>query len=142
MVLVDTPVWSLAFRRKRQDLGPHDQRVLDEWKQLINDGRAQLAGIIRQEILSGIRSERQFDLLESQLTSFPDALAAAEDHVCAARFYNRCRENGITASHSDMLICAISYRLSCPIFTTDSDFLRYARVLPIRLHGMTPRAVQ
>jgi hypothetical protein len=33
-----------------------------------------------------------------------------------------------------MLICAMAYRYDVPIFTTDPDFLGYAKHLPIRLH--------
>jgi len=32
------------------------------------------------------------------------------------------------------LLCAIAYRHSLAIFTTDRDFERYAQHLPVRLH--------
>jgi len=58
-VLVDTCVWSLAFRRGRSDRPD----IVDELRALILDGRVVMLGPVRQEILSGIRSRTQFELL-------------------------------------------------------------------------------
>jgi hypothetical protein len=52
---VDTPVWSLALRRKPKDLHPDERRRVDALTDLVRDGRAVLIGPIRQEVLSGIR---------------------------------------------------------------------------------------
>jgi len=41
---------------------------------------------------------------------------------------------GEGAGSIDLLICAIAYRHKLAIFTTDRDFDRYAKHLPIRLH--------
>jgi predicted nucleic acid-binding protein len=43
---------------------------------------------------------------------------------------------GIAASLPDVLICAIAAGHNWPILTTDRDFVRYARYLPIRLRGI------
>lgn len=59
-VLVDTCIWSLALRRNN----PGSQFAhVDEFKELISEARVQLIGPVRQEILSGVRSERQFEQL-------------------------------------------------------------------------------
>ena len=59
-VLVDSSVWSLAFRRKN----PKDDSVIvRELKELILEERAQIIGPIRQEVLCGIRHESQFHRL-------------------------------------------------------------------------------
>ena len=55
------------------------------------------------------------------------------DHVRAAEHFNRCRAAGIAGSPVDFLICAAAERLAVPIFTTDLDFPRFARHVPIRL---------
>lgn len=34
----------------------------------------------------------------------------------------------------DMLISALAVRHELAIFTTDTDFVRYARILPLKLH--------
>lgn len=129
-VLVDTSVWSLALRRGREgDPGP-----VRELRNLIEDSRVQMIGPIRQEILSGIRDEGQFKELEVRLSAFPDVPLTPEDHVTAARFFNICRSKGIQGSNTDFLICAVAVRHRLAIFTTDKDFVRYAKHLPIVLH--------
>ena len=56
MVLVDTSVWSLALRRKRADLSAHENDTREpRYSELVQDGRAQIRGPVRQELLSGIR---------------------------------------------------------------------------------------
>jgi len=55
-VIVDTSVWSLALRRDKED----SPEQVQELRQIIHSHRVQMIGPIRQEILSGIRSESQF----------------------------------------------------------------------------------
>jgi predicted nucleic acid-binding protein len=55
--------------------------------------------------------------------------------VEAARFFNTRRRQGIAGSPVDLLVCAVAARNDFPIFTTDRDFDRYARHLPVRLHA-------
>lgn len=91
-------------------------------------------GPIRQELLSGIRNEDQFKRLENRLSAFPDVPLHSEDYVEAARYFNRCRSQGIQGSNTDFLICAVAVRHDLAIYTKDQDFLLFAKVLPIVLH--------
>ena len=63
LVLVDTPVWSLALRRKSRDLSERERSITQALEELIRDGRAQLIGVVRQELLSGIRDPQHFERL-------------------------------------------------------------------------------
>lgn len=130
---MDTPIWSLALRRRQADLSPLEQSVTDQLSDLIVHGRAQLLGVVRQELLSGLREPRQFERLRIYLRSFPDATLSLEDYEDAARASNQCRSAGIVGSPTDMLICAVGLRRGWPIFTADQDFIHYRRVLGIRL---------
>lgn len=132
-VLVDTTIWSLALRRRPAGRNPDETRLVEAWEELIADGRVVFLGLIRQEILSGIANEIQFERLRDALAAFPDEVILTADHVRAAGQFNRCRTAGVTGSPVDFLICAVSERLAVPIFTTDRDFERFARHLPIRL---------
>jgi predicted nucleic acid-binding protein len=129
-ILVDTSVWSLAFRRGDQSRLPY----VDELRGLIKDHRVQMIGPIRQEILSGIRSESQFNSLKRHLESFTDLPILTEDYVEAARYFNLCRSKGIQGSNTDFLICAVSVRNELPIYTIDKDFQLFAKHIPLRLH--------
>ena len=130
-VLVDTSVWSEALRRRT---GPPSNASL-ELEQLIRDHRVIMMGPIRQELLSGIRDERQFERLREHLAAFPDVSLHAGDYVTAATFFNACRAVGIQGSNTDFLICAVSVRLKVPIFTSDRDFHDFAEILPLSLHS-------
>jgi predicted nucleic acid-binding protein len=133
-VLIDTPVWSLALRRKTAQLSVAERQLVEEWKALIFDGRARLT--IRQEVLSGVREARDFERLRERLAAFDDVPAAAADHECAASYFNACRAKGITPTAFDVLICALAARHGLTIFTTDADFTRYAKILPVKLHAL------
>ncbi len=129
-VIVDTSVWSLALRRGEQEFsGP-----VNELRQIIQDHRAQMIGPIRQEILSGIRSETHFKKLRKHLQSFPDLPVLTQDYVAAAEYFNRCRSKGIQGSNTDFLICAMAVRNKFSILTTDKDFDLFSKHIDIVLH--------
>jgi len=136
-VLIDTAVWSLALRRKPQDLSAAEKATVAELTELIQEGRARIIGLVRQELLSGIKTSGQYEKLRGILRSFPDEAVSTSDYEAAAKASNECRAKGVAVSVSDMLICAIALARDWPIFTTDPDFRNYARVLPVKLH--TPR---
>jgi len=62
-VRVDAPVWSLALRRSARNLNPREKAIVAELAGLINEGRARLIGLIRQELLSGIKNAGQLTKL-------------------------------------------------------------------------------
>jgi len=130
MVLVDTCVWSLALRRQESK----DHPEVRELEALIRDGRVQLIGPIRQEILSGIARKAEFDRIRLSLAAFPDLPIEAQDHELAASYYTLCRSKGIQGSNTDFLICAVAVQHQYEIYTTDADFELFARCLPIALH--------
>ena len=131
-VLVDTSVWSLALRRTPRDLSPAEKSVVAELAELINEGRAKIIGLVRQELLSGIKTPGQFAKLLEILRSFPDEPLATTDYEAAAAAGNQCRCKGLAVS--DMLMCAVAQSRGWAIFSTGLDFKRYAGVLPFSLH--------
>ena len=133
-VVVDTSIWSLAYRRRAVTVDPS----VAELAELIREDRAVMMGPVRQELLSGLRDELQFQRLRTLLRPFTDLRLEADDYESAAAFCNACRAHGLQGSNTDFLICAAAVRRQCRIFTTDEDFPRFAKVLPIKLHR--PRA--
>ena len=134
MVIVDTSVWSLALRRKRQQ--PSSEALTAELARLIDGGEALIAGPIRQELLSGVTTQAQFKLLRERLEPFPDLPIIAADYERAAMCFNQCRARGIQGSNTDYLICALALRLRVPVFSADRDFVRYADILRVHLHAI------
>ncbi|HUY13878.1 MAG TPA: PIN domain-containing protein [Terriglobia bacterium] len=139
-VLVDTSVWSLALRRRSRRLSGEEELVRDELAELIREGRAQMIGPVRQEVLAGIRDRSQYERLRRDLRAFDDPRLVVEDYEEAARASNECRAAGVGGSAVDFLICAVALRRNWPVFTTDKDFARYASHLPLRLHQPRPKA--
>ena len=138
MILVDTPIWSLALRRRPHDLNPGEERHVREWERLVRAGDAHLVGPIRQELLSGVRETQAWERLRAALRPFPDLPISTDHYERAAQFFNRCRTKGISGSAIDLLICAVSAAYGAPIYTTDQDFRRYAGVLKLKLHAPRP----
>lgn len=134
-VLVDTSVWSLALRRAPKSLSPAEQALRDELAELIREDRALLVGPVRQELLSGFRDDTQFQHLREFLRAFDDVILETWDYEEAAQACNLCRAAGVAGSSVDFLICAVAIARNWPVFTSDRDFLRYSRHLPLKLHA-------
>ena len=132
--LVDTTIWSLGFRRRSSDLSATESILVAELRELVKEGRARIIGLIRQELLSGIRSPLQYEKLRELLRDFLDEPVDSSDHEEAAKCSNDCRSKGVVVDVVDILICSIAMRRDWTIFTTDPDFKNYAKVLPIKIH--------
>lgn len=129
-VLVDTSIWSEALRRANRV----ESVIVREFRSLIAEHRVDIIGPIRQELLSGLREDAQFEKLEKHIAAFPDIQLTTDDFVTAAQFFNVCRTKGIQGSNTDFLICAVAVRRQLAIYTTDKDFFLFAEHLPIVLH--------
>ena len=134
-VLIDTSVWSLALRRKNESLSTNERFLVAELSELIREGRARMIGLVRQELLSGIKSTEQYEKLRLHLRSFPDEVVDTSDYEEAAKAGNRCRAKGVVVSIVDILLCAVANKRLWTIFTTDPDFSNYAKVLRLRIHA-------
>jgi predicted nucleic acid-binding protein len=132
-VLVDTPVWSLALRRQPRDLNANEIKLKNALTELVREGRVLIIGPVRQELLSGIREESQFNRVRERLEPLQDLSIETSAYESAARMSNLCSSRGVANSSVDMLICAVAMASQAPILTTDRDFLRYVGLLPIQL---------
>ena len=133
MVLVDTPVWSLALRRKAVSLSDYERLLTRTLYELVQHSQVQLLGSIRQEVLSGVREDSQFRRIREHLGDFDNVDLDAHDYEEAARISKMCRRVGIAGSAVDLLMCSVALRHDWEIFTTDHDFLQYGRVVRVRL---------
>ena len=121
-VLVDTSIWSLALRRKggSANLNDEEKSLVALLVEAIRDGRALVAGPVRQEVLSGIATPEQFAEVKTRLDPFPDQTIASEDYIEAARLYNLCRRRGVECGAVDMLLCALAWRNEWTILARDA----------------------
>ena len=121
-------------RRTNKLVASRDAMLVDELTELIQDVRVQVIGAVRQEILSGIKTAKQFEVLRAHLSVFPDMSLSENDYELAAKYFNELRSKGIQGSNTDFLICAISTNHQMPIFTDDKDFYRFSQYIPLALH--------
>ena len=124
-LLVDTSVWSLALRRKNTvNLSPDEQKLKAKLVQAIQDGRIVMLGLLRQELLSGIKEKDQFDKVKAALNPYLDEPITTADHEYAAHVYNECRNQGVEAGTVDILICAITVLRGWEVLSGDDGLNR------------------
>jgi predicted nucleic acid-binding protein len=133
VILFDTSVLSRVFRRRRS--GVDEERLQAVFEGLMaSDVPLGLPGIVLQEVLSGIRSQRQFrDLTTKLLASFAIVPEGIPEHVEAARVRNVCLGKGLTVTGIDCLIAACTITGNHELFALDEDFEAIARHSPLRM---------
>jgi predicted nucleic acid-binding protein len=132
VILVDTSVLSLAFRRRiKFDSEPP---LVLKFRHLVEqDQSVAVPGIALQELLSGVRTEAEFERLQYLMEGFPIILAASNHHVDAAKILNKCRQTGITVSTIDCLIAALAIETESQLLANDQDFVLIASCCTLQL---------
>jgi predicted nucleic acid-binding protein len=92
-----------------------------------------LPGIVLHEVLSGIRSQRQFtDLTATLPAAFTVAPEGSPEHVEAARIKNVCLGKGPDVPGDDCLIVACAITGNHESFAIDENVEAIARLAPLR----------
>ena len=121
-IVIDTSVWSLVLRRGRVD---EANQWVKTFRSCVETGHyIFLLGPILQELLTGVRTAKDFDRLIRALRPFPLLPLERETFVLAAQINNQCRSRGSQAGHVDYLIAAACIENACPLLTADRDFTR------------------
>lgn len=98
-----------------------------------------IPGIVLQELLSGIRTDDQFERLQAVVQGFPVLTAGRDHHVFAARISNACRLAGVSATTIDCLIAAQTIVARGKLLTLDRDFAGIATHCALELLEPRPR---
>lgn len=129
MALVDTSVW-IDFLKGR-----------DSWqvaclnRLILNDVDIYSTGIIIQELLNGIKQEKERGEIGADFERFIIVQPSIQTHLEAAEIYNACRKLGLTIRSSvDCLIAALALEYDLAILQSNRDFQSIAKVYPLRLH--------
>ncbi len=118
-VLVDTSVWSLAFRRDR----PAETPEVVWLRRALTAGAAILTtGLILQELLQGFDGPRAKNLILREFAAIPLVMPDRDDHVGAAELRTSCRRRGVQVGTVDALIARLAIRHRLAVLTTDRDF--------------------
>jgi predicted nucleic acid-binding protein len=135
VILLDTSVLSRVFRRRRA--GPQERQLRATFESLMtSDAALGLPGIVLQEVLSGLASEKQLRALRAQLLgAFTIVPASVADHLEAARLKNLCAGKGTNVSGIDCLIAASTIAGGHELFTADADFEAISKHSALKLFG-------
>src|SRR5262245_48562825 len=100
-----------------------------------------MLGLIRQELLSGIKEKAQFDKVKTALDAYLDEPIHTSDHEYAALIYNECRNHGVEAGTVDILICALAVRRSWEVLSGD-DGLNRCLIVARRFHEKQKKTIE
>ncbi len=131
-LLVDTSVWSLAFRRDGQPGVPEVSAL-----RVALQGAEQVftTGLVLQEVLQGFAGPKNRDQLVERLSALAFLQPDKQDHMAAAEIRNVCRRQGIQIGTIDALLIQLCQRYELTLLTTDKDFLAASQQVEFRLWG-------
>ena len=128
--LVDTSVWSLAFRRDT----PADSPEVVELKRALETGDTIfVTGLVLQELLQGFNKPRAYDQIVEHFGALPFLTPEREDHIEAANLRNGCRKKGIQIGTIDALLAQLCISRELGLLTTDKDFTQIAKIFPLKI---------
>ena len=133
-LLVDTSVWSLAFRRDAQAQVPE---VLAPRNALLGTNQVFSTGLVLQELLQGFSGPKARDNIVERFAAFAFVEPDRQDYIDAAEARNICRRRGVQIGTIDALLIQLARRYDLAILTTDHDFRLAAAHVPFRLWAVT-----
>jgi predicted nucleic acid-binding protein len=132
--LVDTSAWLFALRK---DANPEVKSRLDT---LLRDDVVVITGIIKLELLGGIRTRKEFSRLKSRL----DALhyVPMEEPLLWDLAYEMAfdlRRKGVTIPYTDILIASAAIKEDIILLHADIHFDQVARHSKLRVESFVNR---
>jgi predicted nucleic acid-binding protein len=129
-LLVDTSVWSLAFRRD----GDSDSPSVDALRASLAGGDSIVTtGLILQELLQGFAGPRARKEILERFAALPLLIPDRRDYIDAAELRNRCRRSGIQVGTIDALLAQLCIRHGLTLLTTDGDFAMISKHSALRV---------
>ncbi len=129
-LLVDTSVWSLAFRRDTET-------AVAEVKTLQHalEGADQVftTGLVLQELLQGFAGPKARSQLIERFAALGFLQPDREDHIEAAEVRNSCRRNGVQIGTIDAVLIQLCRKHDLVLLSADNDFRSAARHIKFRM---------
>jgi predicted nucleic acid-binding protein len=129
-LLVDTSVWSLAFRRDAPISGPE---VLTLRAAISGGDVIVTTGLVLQELLQGFTGPRARKDIVQRFAALPLLVPDRQDYIDAADMRNVCRRAGVQIGTIDALLGQLCIRHELTLLTADADFVLAARHCPLRV---------
>jgi len=134
-LLVDTSVWSLAYRR---DTPPGVPEVAALRRALTGGDAVVTTGMILLELLRGFVPAKAQETIRAAFESLELVEPSRDDYVGAAAVGNVCRRAGIQLGSVDSLIAQLAIAGDHTLLTTHQDFQLAARHIGLRVWRPPP----
>jgi predicted nucleic acid-binding protein len=129
-LLVDTSVWSLAFRRDGQPGAPEVGAL---HAALLGAEQVFTTGLVLQEVLQGFAGPKNREELVERLSVLAFLQPDKQDHIAAADIRNACRRRGVQLGTIDAVLIQLCQRYDLTLLTTDQDFHAASQHVDVRL---------
>jgi predicted nucleic acid-binding protein len=136
-LLVDTSVWSLAFRRDAQVYGPEVHQLK---RALSGSESVVTTGLVLQELLQGFSGLKAQAQIVERFAALPLLQPDRDDYINAAALRNACRRAGVQIGTIDALLAQLCIRHEVALLTTDKDFSHAAKHCPLRIWPLMAQA--
>ena len=119
MVIADSNIWIHYLRNPQSEVGSTLQELLDADRVLMTD-------VVLAEVLQGARTEREFEILLSQLRALPYQEMSKDTWVSAGRIGLELRMADGLIPLTDLAIAALALEYDHEVCTLDGHFDRVA----------------
>lgn len=130
-LLVDTSVWSLAFRRGAEADICAEINTLQH--ALAGADQIFTTGLVLQELLQGFAGPKARMQLMERFTALAFLQPYRNDHIEAAEVRNSCRRRGVQIGTIDALLIQLCRKHDLILLSTDQDFRSAAKHVEFRL---------
>jgi predicted nucleic acid-binding protein len=133
LILVDTSVMIDYLTGNENDAIYKFQYILD------NNIPFGITPFIYQEVLQGVKTEKDFDTAKRYLDTqrFYSLKDEKESFASAAKIYFKCRKKGITINSAiDCLIAQTAIENNLFLLHNDSDFHNIAKVVNLKMFNL------
>lgn len=125
MILVDTSVW-IRYLRDRDD------QIAEVLERLIDEDQIVISAIVELELASGAPASQR-SLLRRLLSALPVIVPTRDTFDLAAQLVDRGRAGGHVFGATDLVIAATAVERGAWVWSSDSEFLRLARLGVVKL---------
>jgi predicted nucleic acid-binding protein len=134
LFLVDTSAWIFALRKE------FVPAVKERISQLLRDHIVLTNGMIKLELLGGVRTEKEFRRLKARLDALDEVEVSASvwERACAMAF--DLRRKGITVPYTDILMAACALKTESTLVHADAHFDLMASHIGLKVESFVQEA--
>lgn len=126
-VLVDTSAWIAALRPSGS------KEAKEKIEILLGEDCVAISGIIKLELLSGARTDKEYRELLEDLESLHYIPTDEGVWRCSYRLSRDIKKEGLSIPAADLLIASVAITAGCEIMHLDKHFTLLARHGPLQI---------